>query len=488
MITKPTPRAVLLVMICLGAIIPAVLVLRGSGETTAGPLYTVRRLSLDVVVHALGDLDSEKAVTVGSELREEAKIVSLVDDGARVNAGDVLVRFDPAPFEEKVSLLTSKVNELSALLAAQEQALEWEKLQAERETNTAEVDQRISLLELQKLDGGDGPLELSRLEGAMLDARKKHEEYRAYLKDLTGLAEKGYVNATEVSQATEEATKLQKTFDIALQQFESYKSYVLPSLLNSARAKLERARMLVDQAGKAGGLKIGKSVAELNQSKQELQNQRGLLTVAQAQLERTLSRAPQAGLAVLREGYQAGEYRKPRVGDKILPGQPLVFLPDVSNMMARVLVREVDLSKVGVGKPAVVNVDSYPEAQFLGGVTFIGVLAERRQEIGDGEKYFKVNISLSTKDERLRPGMTARARIVSQQGQEDVLAVPVYSVFEKDGRFHCFAKIRGGFEMREVALGRQNDEMAQVVKGLSEGEEISLTRPAPEFVVRTKPL
>lgn len=480
-------RAVLVWLMVVGTV-SACSAVRGSGEADGVPTAAARRQRLDVFVNALGDLDSEKAVTLGSELKDEAKIVHVIDDGVRCRAGDVLVSFDPTPFEEKINLLGSRVNELTAIGAAREQVLEFEKLQAERDIDTAEVDYTVAQLDLQKLEGGDVPLELSRLEGAMLDAKKKQDVFQAYLKDLKGLTEKGYVNAVEITQAEEEAAKLLKAYAIARQQFESYRTFVQPSVVNSARAKVQRARTLVEQSRKGGGLKIGRSIAELEQSRQELGNQRELLKAAQAQLERAVIKAPQAGLVVLKEGFQAGEFRKPRIGDKVLPGQPLVFLPDISSMGARVLVREIDLSKVAVGKPATIVVDAYPDAELRGTVSFVGVLAERREEVRDGEKYFRVGISLSSKDDRLRPGMTARVRIISEQRPEDVLTIPIYSVFATDRRFHCFVRVRGGFEMREITLGRQNDQVAQVVRGLKDGEDVALSRPEPRLVTGNRPL
>jgi len=487
---RPVFRSrVFLVVAAAGVVVTAAcFVLRAGGGANESPLYTVRRQALEVVVNALGELDSEKAVTIASELREEAKIVGLVDDGARVKAGNVVVRFDAAPFEERVNLLNSKVNQYSALVAATQQALEWEKLQGEREIDTAKVDREIALLDLQKVESGDGPLELSRLEGLTLDARKKHEEFSAYLKDLRGLAQKGFVNATEVDQAMQEAGKYEKTYQNARQQYESYKTYVLPSLLNSLRAKAERARMLMEQSTKAAGLKIGKVGAELEQSRRELDNQRELLQAARTQLDKAVVRAPQAGLVVLRESFQSGEFRKPRIGDKALPSQPLLFLPDISGMIARVLVREVDLGKVALKKAVVITVDACPGVDLRGSVSFVGVLAERRQEVRDGEKYFKVTIAITTRDDRLRPGMTARARIISAADTERLLVVPVHAVFERDGRSYCFVRTPGGFEMREVSLGMPNDQMVQVRKGLSEGEQISLARPKPDVIGLTRPL
>jgi multidrug efflux pump subunit AcrA (membrane-fusion protein) len=101
---------------------------------------------------------------------------------------------------------------------------------------------------------------------------------------------------------------------------------------------------------------------------------------------------------------------------------------------------------------------------------------------------FKVTIVIATKDERLRPGMTARARIISAADTERLLVVPVHAVFEHEGRSYCYVQGTAGFEMREVTLGIPNDQMVQVRKGLTDGEQISLGRPSPERITRTRPL
>ncbi|MBU1339714.1 MAG: hypothetical protein KKD56_11690, partial [Acidobacteria bacterium] len=81
---------------------------------------TVKPGEFGVEVFAVGEIDSEKSITISSGLKEEGKIVFLIDDGSRVEEGDVLVRLDPTPFEQIVAEFTSKVNEWNALVAAQQ--------------------------------------------------------------------------------------------------------------------------------------------------------------------------------------------------------------------------------------------------------------------------------------------------------------------------------------------------------------------------------
>ena len=461
-----------------------VLFSRNTNRMQTIPVATVGYKNFEVNVNAVGELDSEKSVTISSGLKEEGKIVFLIEDGTRVKQKDVLVRLDPAPFEEKVLQLTSKVNEWNALVAAQQQTLEWEKIQAEQEIETSKYDFQVAELELQRLEKGDGPLELSRLEGAMLEEKKKYEELKGYITDLEGLEKKGYSNPLEIAQAKERVDKLKKSYEVTRQQYESYRDFILPTLLKSAKAKVEKTKMLIEQTRKGAGFKIGKAIAELNKSKQEYKTYRQLLSEAKTELEKTTIHASQKGLVVLKESYRDGEMRKPRVGDKVIRNQPILFLPDISSMMAKILIREVDLHKIDIGKPVNIRVDAYPDLSFEGEVAFIGILAERRREVRGGEKYFKVNATIHEPDNKLRPGMTARVRILSEAKKEKTIAVPIHAVFQEEEKQFCYIARPQGFEEREILLGAQNETFVQVVRGIQKGEKICLSRP-PEARVKT---
>lgn len=482
-------RKTIIISVVVISVLAAVLLIflnRNKNQTHAIPFAFVGFRNFEVNVFALGELDSEKSITVSSGLKEEGKIVFLIEDGTSVDLGDVLVKMDPAPFEEKVLQLTSKVNEWNAIVAAQQQTLEWEKIQADQELQTSKYDFQVAELELQRLEKGDGPLELSRLEGAMLEEKKKYEELKGYIADLEDLVKKGYSNPLEIAQAKERVDKLKKSYEVARQQYESYRDFILPTLLKSAKVKVEKTKMVIEQTRKGAGFKIGKAIAELNKSKQEYKTLRQLLADAQKELEKTTVRAPQRGLVVLKESYREGEMRKPRVGDMVIRNQPILFLPDISSMMAKILIREVDLYKIDIGKPVKIQVDAYPELSFEGEVVFIGILAERRREVRGGEKYFKVNVTIHEPDSKLRPGMTARVKILSKAKKEKTIAVPIHAVFQEEERRFCYIARPEGFEIREVLLGAQNDTFVQILDGLKKGEKICLSRPPKKRVTTTK--
>jgi HlyD family secretion protein len=228
-------------------------------------------------------------------------------------------------------------------------------------------------------------------------------------------------------------------------------------------------------------------MAALRQAREKLQSTTAALNAAQIALERTVIRAPIPGIVVLPEAHRGGSKRKPRIGDVVWQNQPLVYLPDVSEMVVRTQIREIDLHKVNVGKPAVVRVDAYPDLRLSGQVQSIGVLAKPRDEGHRGDKYFSILVAVKEEDQRLRPGMSAKVEIQCNRVHE-VLTVPIYAVFEEGGRWYCYKDVKSSFEKQEVLLGVCSNDWAQVIDGLKEGDVVAFSQPPEKEIVGQKQL
>jgi len=461
----------------------------GKGPVDA-PVLSVKvaKKSFSVLVEAVGELDAARSTVLFSQIRgDRGKIVTIILDGTRVKKGDELVRLDPTFFEEEVARLTAKVREWEAVVSANKQIMEWEKVQAERETKTLEFDLRAARLDLIKLEKGEGPLELYRLKGAAQEAKQDWKEKEGYLVELKTLEKRGYVNITEIAQIQNKVSDAKEAYEVAKRQHESYRDYVLPSLIENAHAQVARAKMNLEQLKKGAGFKIGKDMAALRKAQQSLESTTSSLKIAQAELERTVIRAPIPGIAVLPEAFRGGKKRKPRIGDIVWQNQPLVYLPDVSEMVVKTQIREIDLHKVGIGKRAMVLVDAYPGLRLLGEVRSIGVLAESRAESHTADKHFQVVVAVSEKDQRLRPGMTARVEIECAK-VENALSIPIHAVFNDEGRSYCYVDKQSSYEKREVSIGAQSKDWAQVLAGLKEGERVALSQPPSNEIIEKRGL
>lgn len=477
---KPRITKIIIMGIILLVLVIIVFAIHSSKDDDANiPAATVKIMSFKITVTTVGTLDVARSHIVCSQVKgDRGKIIYLTEEGTLVNKGDVLVRLDPSYYEEEVRKLSAKVKESEANVSAWKQAVEWEKVQSEKEIKVAQYNVDIAKLDLKKLEKGDGPLEMARLEGSLLEAKRNFEDSKSYTTELKDLVEQGFSNITELSQAESKTEENRKKYDSAKLQFDSYRDYILPAKIETARAQVERAEMELEQTKKAVGFKVGKVISSLQSMESSLKSAVASLKIAQQELEKTTIRAPQPGLVVLREEYWHGEKRKPRVGDTALQNQPLLYLPDISSIIVKTLVREVDLYKIQTGNRVEIKVDAYPDTIYSGRVESIGILAQKRHEFQSGEKYFQVTVNMNNPDERLRPGMTARLEIHSDY-IKDAITIPALAIFEKSGKTFCFVDIKHSYEAREVITGRQNEDLVEIRQGLKPGESVCLL-PPPE--------
>jgi putative transposon-encoded protein len=95
----------------------------------------------------------------------------------------------------------------------------------------------------------------------------------------------------------------------------------------------------------------------------------------------------------------------------------------MSEILAEVNVDETEIVRLKPGQTAKVTADAVEKTTYEGRVTEIGNTAKRQGEVN----VFGVKILLTAPDERLRPGMTAKAKIEVER-QRDVLLVPIQAV------------------------------------------------------------
>jgi HlyD family secretion protein len=474
--------AILALCISVMGILLARFVNTNADEDSDLQLVTVSPRSFDIKVNMVGVLDAARSHMVSSTIRgDKAKIIYLIDEGSRVNEGDVLVQIDQTPFEEEVHRLSGEVLSLKAAVDAEGQMLEWEKNQVEREIRTAEFNLKVAELELKKIVEGDGPLQLAQLKEDIQKAKEEYARYLSYIRDLEELSNKGFANPTEISLAKGKTAELKEKHEAANKKYVSYKEHVLPSLVETARAKVEQAEMELEQTGKGSVFKVAKALSSFKEVEGKLENAKASLKQAQSELEKTTIRAPFSGIAVLYEAFRDGQKRKPRVGDRVLQNQPLLYLPDISSMIVETRVREVDLHKIALNQTCSIRIDACPAVLFEGKVTFIGVLASQRFERGSGEKYFQITLSLKGEDSRLRPGMTARVSILTDN-VKNALSAPVQAIFDEGGRKYCYVYTGHSFRKAEVSLGKQNEDFAEIVSGLKKGDKVSLVKPPQEEI------
>ncbi len=444
------------------------------------PTFTVENIDLKVTVDAVGVLDAARFHTISSSLRgDKGKIIYIITDGSRVNKGDVLIRLDPTPFEEEVRKLKGQVSSLDAAHRSALQLLELEKNNVEQALKTAEFNIRVARLELSKLVDGTGPIQTAQYKNEMEKAGEEYLRYKAYVDELNDLqSDDDPGTAAELYLARKKMKELQEKYDAARKKYDSYRTHVLPAGIEAEKAKVEKYEMEYNRTKQGGIYKIAAAKAKAEEIKGRLESSRSFLQLAEAELEKTVITAPFDGITVLSEIYRNGRKRKPRIGDRVLQNQPLLYLPDISTMIVRTRIREIDLYKVEKGRQCLIRADAYPNSEYRGEVSVVGGVARERREGGGGEKYFDLVVTLENRDTRLRPGMTARVTIIADV-RKGVPAVPIQALFGKDRQHFCYRLQGEKFIAVPVTVGWSTSDRVEILSGLGAGDEISLIAPPP---------
>ncbi len=166
---------------------------------------------------------------------------------------------------------------------------------------------------------------------------------------------------------------------------------------------------------------------------------------------------------------------KKKVGSTISPWEPAIAsLPDLTKMESKTYSNEVDIRKIKEGQTVIIGFDAFPEIELTGEVTSVANIGENKR--GSDIKLFQVLIKLNGTNENIRPGMTTSNRIKTDE-IEDVLMVPLESIFTKDSVSYVYSKSGYSAQKKQVKLGMANNEVVIIEKGLKENETVFLSKP-----------
>jgi HlyD family secretion protein len=178
--------------------------------------------------------------------------------------------------------------------------------------------------------------------------------------------------------------------------------------------------------------------------------------------------APLGGTVV----YVSDRREKKKVGDSTWRGQSVLEIPDLRSMRAEGEVDEADAGRVAVGQRVALRLDAHPDDVFTGRVRSIGGAVQSKSEVNP-LKVVKLGVVLDRTDpQRMRPGMRFLGTVEIERVAKALVA-PVETVFNRpDGPVLYRRKGWGSEEVRPV-LGRRNDRLVEIRKGLVPGDKIS---------------
>jgi HlyD family secretion protein len=389
------------------------------GLVAAGLIYlTVVSTKGNGPLQASGAVEAVE-VSVASEVSGRVEEV-LVEEGASVEAGDVLLRLDSRLLEAQRELVLA--GDAAAVAAA--------------ELELVNAQQALDAL------NENAPLAAAQAELALANAEKalKDEEYRwrvqqagnraspetirdaeaklllaedevARCKDLYGMASSDSGKALALVKLTE----AQRNRDAALRNLNWYKGKptdsdqaILDAKLSLAQAQLDQAeRSLEDVAPGPDPDLLAQAQARLTLARAQLAAARAQAEVdaetLDLQLEKLLVRAPLSGV-VLARSIEPGEV--------LLAGAKALSIGQTDQLTITVFIPEDRYGQIDLGDHVQVSVDSFPDETFDAVVTRIADKAEftpRNVQTEEGRRttVFAVELTVTDPGGMLKPGMPA---------------------------------------------------------------------------------
>ncbi|MGM0667046.1 MAG: efflux RND transporter periplasmic adaptor subunit [Bacteroidota bacterium] len=246
--------------------------------------------------------------------------------------------------------------------------------------------------------------------------------------------------------------------------------YEPPTTIRQSRINLDKAQRAYEQALKNYELEVQQAQADMRDALYELREQRQTVEDMQDVLKEFTVTAPAPGMVIYKREW-SGEKRT--VGSNISPWDPVVAtLPDMSSMISKTYVNEIDISKVSKNQPVRITVDAFPEKRYKGKVISVANIGE--QLPNTDAKVFEVIIKLDEVESILRPSMTTGNQIITALF-EDVLSIPLECVHATEDSIPYVYKKNGTRQV--VVLGESNENSIIVEEGLEDGDQLYLSLP-----------
>ena len=301
-------------------------------------------------------------------------------------------------------------------------------------------------------------LENRDLAAAATDNRGAYDQAQAQYQTSVGATLPEEIQKTELDVQTsqQELDAQQKLYS---SRQDLYKQGALPRKdLDASAVSLAQAKSAYDIAKKhLDSLNaIGRHEA-LRLANGQLASARAKLTGAEAQLSYSEIRSPISGVITDRPLYP---------GEMASSAAPLLTVMDISQVIAKAHIPQSDAALLHKGDKATLSI-SGAETKMNGTVTLVS------PALDPNSTTVEIWVQAANPDQQLRPGMTTQLAITAQT-IHDAVVVPTAALLNANGSEAQVMVIDGQSvaQSRDVKLGIQGPQEAQIVSGLKPGEMV----------------
>lgn len=268
-------------------------------------------------------------------------------------------------------------------------------------------------------------------------------------------------------------TSLQKTIDTIDSTVQDTPDKIKDAqlALESAKEKLEGKKLELEE------ILAGADPLDIRTQQNTVAQKEAALTTAKEKLADCFVRAPFDGIAA---------EVNVKKGDSISSSAAIATL--ITNQrIAEITQNEIDVAKIKIGQKVTLTLDAVEDLTLTGEVIEVDTLGT----VSQGVVNYNVQIAFDTQDDRVKPGMSVSAGIITEAIQ-NVLLVPNSAVktqgdtnyvetlenIPASGQLSASALNSAGItsatppQQKQIEIGLSNDTMTEITSGLKEGDRV----------------
>ena len=225
--------------------------------------------------------------------------------------------------------------------------------------------------------------------------------------------------------------------------------------LAQAKAALGLSQSNYQRADELNRKKIG-AISVVQETLAKRNADSAAVDLAQAQLDKTIIKAPFDGIIGLRQIS---------VGDYVTAGQQLVNLESIDPLKVNFKISEVYLSSLKTGQAINVAIDAFPDREFTGEVYAIDPL------IDTAGRTVSLRARLPNPEKIMRPGLFARVKLVVER-KEGALMVDEQALNPQGNEQFVYKVVDGKAKSTKIKTGQRRGAQVEVTEGLKAGDVV----------------
>lgn len=264
-------------------------------------------------------------------------------------------------------------------------------------------------------------------------------------------------------------------------ELELFQDYEFPKEAEKMLSHYEEALLSLIRTKRESMAKMSQIYAKYRSAKRRYELELKKRTNLEEQMASCVIRAEKPGLVAYggaNDNYYTSRYYDGiAAGATLKNGQPIITIPDMSQLGVEVNIHESHIKKIELGQKVYITAESVPDKTLIGRVSKVAVLPDSNaSRYNPSLKVYPATVEIEGTHDFLKPGMSAKVEIIVEE-LSGVNFVPVQSVFVENDQHYVFRRTMGGYEPTPVVIGAHNNEFIEICEGLGDGDEVFLKMP-----------